>query len=609
MDIQEKTPTTSDPVADPLPPGVSATVLQEHDQVSDRRPPPPQENLEGGSAGTSGQPQNKEENTTHRINDQANPQHISVRVTQERTLPTLEPYQRPSMRGRGGGRRNRRPALHRAPENETFPRANIQERFTKFFTITSESGVRLSDINVIKANREIEKQLGGSPQSITETRTGFLIVEVRTREQSLNITKLKKLDTTNVIIEPHKTLNTTKGTIYYRNHPKYTPDDLLEELKRFNVSEVYQTKRRENGTLSNQPIYILSFNQCTLPPEVKIGWTKCSVRLYIPRPRRCARCQMFGHGVNGCREEQGTCYNCGGLWHELPCREPPRCPNCEENHPATSTTCFYYKLEQETLALQTKERISYSEAKRQVSSRFIRPKTTFSDIIKKPDAAPSQPKETVVPVPKPNTQQPLPPVTLVTQNTRVTKLTTGKVTLQPAHTQNTRQLDTREPASRPTELTSERHRPRVAGIGERGVRSSSAAGGTSMREDATFTSKPQNEPRQKITQDFPHQKPLVQIGAWKDGPASQEENNSSRRERKRSLVRDVRPVSEERAPKRPQVPAHKYHFKKLPPMPSNMPTTFPPITQTQDQSNPRTKSDYPPLSDDSQPTAVEHPRL
>lgn len=92
-------------------------------------------------------------------------QQMKVQITEPRTYNTLKPYERPRRN------RNRRPALHLATA-ENYPPLNAQpqQNFPKYFTVASESGVNLSEISVIKANREIEGLLGGPPKCITETR-------------------------------------------------------------------------------------------------------------------------------------------------------------------------------------------------------------------------------------------------------------------------------------------------------------------------------------------------------------------------------------------------------------------------------------------------------
>jgi len=177
-------------------------------------------------------------------------------------------------------------------------------------------------------------------------------------------------------------MNETKGTIRYQNRPKFTEEVILEELRAFKAKEIYQLKKKENGVLVNMPLYIVTFDTCNLPQEVTIGWTRCPVREYIPRPRRCYKCQGFGHGAKTCRSQKEICANCGKDAHGQPCLKPTICPNCGEKHTASSQQCFYYKLEQEALATQVKDQISYGEAKKIATARFIRPNKTFADVLK-----------------------------------------------------------------------------------------------------------------------------------------------------------------------------------------------------------------------------------
>lgn len=480
---------------------------------------------------------------------------IEVQISEDRTYATLKPYQKP----RAKRNRNRRPAIHLI--TETFPSLENPtiENFTKYFCITSDSGKNLSEINVIKANKEIERLLGAPPKSITETRAGHLIIEVRNRNQSNNITNLTRLDTTAVKVEAHKTLNTVKGTIYYRNHPNYSTQELLEELEKFNVTEIYQTKRRINGTLCDQPVYILSFNVCNLPSQINIGWTKCSVRQHIPRPRRCTKCQMFGHGINVCREEVGTCYNCGEDLHELPCNKQPKCPNCEESHPATSPLCFYYRLEQETIAMQCKERIPYPEAKRIVKSRFIQAKTTFADVTRQEEiTAHKGPKTTTYARPATQTTEPVVLPTQRSQSSQPTRLTTGRVLLQP-----TAQLPPNPKPAPPKE------RSRYQTLQSTVPQTQSII----QPDSHGNLSRPAAEDREN-SEKTAQKPPLVSVEAWKDS------TEPSRRDKKRSWASDLRSASAERATKRPQNPPHQFVFKKFP-MPANMPTTLPPqVTPT-----------------------------
>ena len=205
------------------------------------------------------------------------------------------------------------------------------------------------------------------------------------------------MDETAVEVSEHKNLNQIKGTIHYKNQPGYTDQEITNELKRQNVAEVYNIKKRESGILQRTNIYIVTFDACILPQDVTIGWTRCSVREYIPAPRRCYKCNRFGHGSNSCRQENSLCVRCGEAKHGERCEEVPKCSNCSEQHPASSRDCFYYQLEQETLTVQTREKISYSEAKRRATDCLVKPESSYANIVSNVLNAESSAKKVSIP--------------------------------------------------------------------------------------------------------------------------------------------------------------------------------------------------------------------
>ena len=218
---------------------------------------------------------------------------------------------------------------------------------------------------MIKANKELIRCLNGNrPRKVDELRNGSLLVEVSTEQQSLQIRRLTQLDNTAVSVSEHGHLNQTKGTIYYRNRCNYTNEELQAELSPFNVSNAYRTQKKVGSELIPNNIYIITFNNSKLPEEVNIGWNKCRVREYIPQPRRCFKCKGFQHSSKNCRRED-ICVNCGQTAHDddTVCNRQPLCKNCGEQHPASSKECFYYLLAKEIIIIQTREKLSYREAR------------------------------------------------------------------------------------------------------------------------------------------------------------------------------------------------------------------------------------------------------
>ena len=124
----------------------------------------------------------------------------------------------------------------------------------------------------------IKSATGGKPNKVTKFRDGSLLVEVANEEQSTRIVSIKKLLNTNVEVKNHPNLNQVQGIIRYRNHPKYTDEEILEDMKQQHVSNIYHIERKQNIIFESTNIYILTFHACNLPTDISIGWTKCEVR-------------------------------------------------------------------------------------------------------------------------------------------------------------------------------------------------------------------------------------------------------------------------------------------------------------------------------------------
>lgn len=254
----------------------------------------------------------------------------------------------------------------------------------KYFIISANDDSNLSEIDSIIGNEELEKHIKGTPKNITELKGGKLLIEVSNKEQASLITSLTSLANTPVTVTNNDRLNQVKGTIRFSNLPKFTDDQILKALKKDDAIDIYRFQKKVSGALLPLPIYLITFNKTELPEKVTIGWTKCKVRQYIPRPRRCFKCQRYGHGAKTCRAESSACATCGQSMdddHPQPCNQPPSCVNCHRDHPSSSRTCSAYHQEEEILAVQTRGRLRYSDAKKQVLARRVEPTRTLASIV------------------------------------------------------------------------------------------------------------------------------------------------------------------------------------------------------------------------------------
>ena len=180
------------------------------------------------------------------------------------------------------------------------------------------TGQNLAETYPISANKRIVAILLGKAKKIVETRAGFLAIEVRDEMQRAFQTaeySLRRLNGIDVEVKANDRMYRIKGTIKYENRPNYSTERIHEELKQSKVVDNFQFNKKRNGMLENLPTYIVTFASCHLPEEVSVGSTKCPVRLYNPRPRRCFKCQAFGQGANSCLAQVSSCQNCGIVEH------------------------------------------------------------------------------------------------------------------------------------------------------------------------------------------------------------------------------------------------------------------------------------------------------
>ena len=129
---------------------------------------------------------------------------------------------------------------------------------------------------------------------------------------------------------------------------------------------------------------ILTFDSCSLPKEVKIGWNVLDVRQYIPQPRMCFKCLAFNHNIKTCRATEQTCQKCGEQGHlHTSCSKPMNCANCGESHMASDRKCPVYQVEKEAQAYISQHKVTYRDAKKAAVQMFNSTGKTYSEILKR----------------------------------------------------------------------------------------------------------------------------------------------------------------------------------------------------------------------------------
>ena len=122
----------------------------------------------------------------------------------------------------------------------------------------------------------------------------------------------------------HPTLNSSRGVIRCRELAGMSETDIRDELSEQGVTLVKRIRRKEECQEKDTNTLFLTFCNANLPKDIRIGYLKVKVDLFIPNPPRCFKCQKYGRGAQRC-SSVAVCPKCA-LEHEGLCTNPPPPP-------------------------------------------------------------------------------------------------------------------------------------------------------------------------------------------------------------------------------------------------------------------------------------------
>ena len=82
----------------------------------------------------------------------------------------------------------------------------------------------------------------------------------------------------------HKTLNSSRGVIRCRELSNLSEAEIRDELKTQGVVEVHRvTVKKEGKVIPTNTLFVI-FNRPDMPKEIKVGYLKVKVDLFVPNP-------------------------------------------------------------------------------------------------------------------------------------------------------------------------------------------------------------------------------------------------------------------------------------------------------------------------------------
>jgi hypothetical protein len=318
------------------------------------------------------------------INDATGNETKNIEISSNGILATDQPWSPARMHSRRNrgytlGRRMQKPrkVFHQIETMNIFN--NIKEEEFVLLEPTSNSGLPQNDEKLYQEMRKVCKT---QRENITKLRNGTLLIKTENKKESDDLKKLKNLMKCDIEVKSHPTLNQTKATIYAPDLLHLSPDELAEDWKiqGQKVMTVYRFQKREGEVMKPSPGLLITFEGLNFPETIWHGFRIYNTRIYIPNPMRCFRCNKLGHSGKYCRSIYDTCVRCGEEKHSLPCLNTPKCINCNGEHPANSSNCIQYKISKETIAIKTKERCSFRDARSRAELQFNN--IPFADVLK-----------------------------------------------------------------------------------------------------------------------------------------------------------------------------------------------------------------------------------
>ncbi|KAK6182067.1 hypothetical protein SNE40_009831 [Patella caerulea] len=234
---------------------------------------------------------------------------------------------------------------------------------------TPKEGKSFKGTKVSKIGDEIRQKWGTAAlPDIRVLANGNLKLGFQNMEDAQLATNIQRLGNFKVEISMSE-FNQTERVIIYNIPKDYSDDEILDNLRLggYNPLAIYQYPIRQGKAIRTVQ---LTFKKDDTPQGIiYMLYERRPVHPYIPKVKRCTKCQRIGHLEKFCR---GTaiCGKCGNNHKTEDCRaSQAKCVNCKGNHGADSPKCPKYINTKSILTMQYVHGISHKEATSHVNNK------------------------------------------------------------------------------------------------------------------------------------------------------------------------------------------------------------------------------------------------
>ena len=187
----------------------------------------------------------------------------------------------------------------------------------------------------------------GDVASARPIKSGSILIETQSTGQTTRLLSAKDMAGVPIRVELADRLNTTEGLIFCPELCSLTEEYILQELAVQGVTEVTRLRSRDHS--KPNPLIRLRFRGLLLPHRVCCGYMSVQVRPWIPPPRQCRKCWMYGHGDKTCRNKKVWCGRCAGHHDTDECQSSQlHCTQCGEGHESWNRDCGMRKQAMES---------------------------------------------------------------------------------------------------------------------------------------------------------------------------------------------------------------------------------------------------------------------